>query len=193
MNQETILTTSHVKFFREGRAFTVPTSGNASATARPGRADDGWIYLGALEQFVESNKPNVTVKVYGADPEGEEPGRKQMKNILRGKFERVLKLTTKEFSNTVLELLVRSGVQVASPGAIADYVPGGRSAIKGWIWLKQYNADNDTLIREEMLWCEVIIEEDVTWDGDDSAQFVLTCTQLLSALNSGGTSVDSES
>jgi len=193
MTQDTILTTSHVKFFREGNAFTVPSSGTASRTALPGKTDTGWAYLGALEQLTEGNKPQVTVKVYGADPEGAEPGRKQMKNILRGKFERMLKLTTKEFSNSILELLVRSGAQVISPGAFADYVPGGRSAIRGWIWFVQYNADNDALIREEMLFCEVIIEDDVTWDGDDAPGFVLSCTQLLSTLTSGTAVVGSES
>jgi hypothetical protein len=188
MIPEVTLTTSHVRFFREGKAFTVPGAGTASASSLPGETDTGWIHLGALKGVKEGNKPGINVEIYGSTYGGASPGVKELKNIKRGKWKRTLKLGLEEMGNTVLELIARTAAQPAS-GTLTAYKPNEVGTIRGWVHWSIYNADTNTLEREEKLWCEVLVEEDVDWDGDEGVKSSLTCTQLLSTLNAGGSSL----
>jgi len=103
---------AHARFFRAGDSFTVPSNGTASASARPGSADTGWLDLGVIETW-EIMITDEEEKIIWAPS----PGRLLKKDIITTKQALQIKLTANELTPQAVELFFRTATNISFNGA----------------------------------------------------------------------------
>jgi hypothetical protein len=128
---------TQARFFRDG-AFTVPTAGTASRTAKPGPGDPLWISLGVIAEAGQ-NPQQEEIEVWAPSP-----GRKVLHDVINTKGQTTIKLTLQEFGPFVLELIERSG---ALDSASTTFTPLEALTKRGWLELKRYS-HTDAVISE---------------------------------------------
>jgi hypothetical protein len=188
------LVSAHLWFFPTGAAFTIPSAGTASATARPAHdpaiispttaaaIDAGWIDLGTVESLKLVSKANADVKIWGANPGS---GVKTIKKILKGMVERTYQAQLYDWTPFNLSLFFRAAL-LSDAGSTSEIslTPDSQALQEGWLYAEGY----DGSIANEMLtriysWGAMEISGDGETDTNKNFAFNLTHTQELSTLN----------
>jgi hypothetical protein len=123
---------SHVYFFQDGAAYTVPGAGTASRTAKPGATDPAYIPLGIVEEdfSISAGGEEIVTKA-------PRPAMLVDYDVIPVSAEMTLKFTVTEISFLHLQLLWKSLVLT---GSSAQLNPMERSvAHKGWLKFQQYD------------------------------------------------------
>jgi hypothetical protein len=124
---------THIFFFRDGDAFTVPAVGTAGRNAKPGATDPKWIDLGVIEDS-EDQRESEDIKIFAPSP-----GRIRKYDVIESKDELKLSFTTKEASPLVLEVLYKT---LPLDGASAQFNPLEGQTKKGWVKAQRYGQDD---------------------------------------------------
>jgi hypothetical protein len=142
MTQAPRIAGSHVKFFRDGDAFTDPVEGICSRTDVPGDDDEGWQDVGPI---LDSGVENETEEkeVWGPKDEG---GRILLHDIVSGKRGLTRTFTTQELSAFVIEHLYGTA---ALDELSEDFFALAGSVKKGWLLINRYDQDDVLLVTEK--------------------------------------------
>lgn len=130
MTTGSVILGHHASFFRDGASFTVPTSGTASRSLKPGAADTGWIDLGILSQ-VSIQHEREEKEIFAPTP-----GVMRLYDIIETKRQINIKLTGMEMSPLMFELIFGT---LALTSASTQYNPMEGATKKGWLKLQSYN------------------------------------------------------
>jgi hypothetical protein len=167
----------HARFFRAGDSFTVPSNGTASATAKPGSADTGWLDLGVIETW-EISHTDEDEKVIWAPS----PGRLLKRDVLTTKQGLQIKLTANELTPQALEHFFRTSENLSTSSA--SFTPLGKVPRKGWLELTSYNQEDAGIINLT-LWVRIKVTGGVKGGNGELIMPEFTADVLYSALNSG--------
>lgn len=175
MTTSSVVLGGHVFAFRSGTAFTVPSSGTASATAKPGGADTGWIDLGIVE--------SITVEATGDEKEifAPSPGRLRLVDVLRVKDKLKFTFELSQMSPLVWQLIFRT--LNLSAGAGVQYNPLEGAEVKAWLKIEQYD-QTDAAWNTVDVFCYLNISGGTKF-GDDVVKPTVEATVLHSTLNTG--------
>jgi hypothetical protein len=165
---------NHGWFFHDGAAYTVPSSGNASRTAKPGAADTGWIALPILSSVVmatEEEKATIMAPT---------PGLRRPYSKVRRSLSRSYRLTCEEISPLAWGVAMRS---LDLTSASTQYNPGEGPLVIGWLKIQQYDEQN-ALFNTVDSYGELFVPGDVSF-GDDVVKPELQFDELHSIYNTG--------
>jgi hypothetical protein len=163
-----------VKFFKNGSAFTVPTSGTASKTALPGEADPAWVDIPDIAEL-SMTPSSDKIEVYKSSP-----GRKVLDDVIATKDKLAIKFKSQEVSPIALQALFKSGTLT---GASTSFTIMAGTQLKGWLYVKAYNADN-VKIFEFPVFVHLELTGDVT-GGDALVEFEFEGLVLNNPLSVG--------
>lgn len=165
---------TQARFFRDGGAFTVPSSGTASRTAKPGSGDAGWISLGVIAE-AGVNPQQEEIEVWAPSP-----GRKVLHDVIHTKGQTTIKLTLQEFGPFVLEMIERAG---PLDGTSTTFTPLSALNKKGWLEVKHYD-QNDSVITEAYYYVQMKVAGEVSY-GDGLVTVPIEARVLNSTLDGG--------
>lgn len=165
---------SHVFWFHDGAAYTVPSSGTASRTAKPGASDTGWIDLGLIASVAVTTEEDKAVIMAPT------PGLRRPYNKVRKSLSRSYKFTCEELSALTWGAMMRSLDLTSSS---TQYNPGEGTLIIGWLKVQQYDQDN-ALFNTVDSYGELFLAGDATF-ADDVARFEMQHDELHSVYNTG--------
>ena len=134
MNTAPRILGSHVYFFRDGEAFTVPAAGNASRTIKPGADDPEWIDFGVVNNLSVSPESSVE-EIYAPSP-----GSLELYDVIENKRKRTIKFDCEELSFLAFELAFHTKPLSTTGG---QYNPGAGKTLKGWLKIEQYDQTAD--------------------------------------------------
>lgn len=164
-------------FFPNGVAFTVPSSGTASRSAKPGAADTAWIDLGISDWSLTNTGKTE-------DLMAPSPGARILYDKIVTAKGLKLKGKIMELQNLQLQLLLSTLVLPTSPTAGGQYNPGeGEPVLRGWLKLQQYNQAN-TLINTLDVFVAMTLPGDVAFN-DKPVDIDVEADMLWSTLNTG--------
>lgn len=177
LGQRAIVVSSISKFFAEGKAFTSPSAGNASATAKPDITDTGWAQLAPIKW---SKKPTHKTEVLVEGTPGGYVATDEYtvsKGLsYTGKFERQ--------DNFTYQLQLCTAALAANGTAAGTYNPlAGSPVVKGWLHIQEYDG-NSVLINTAQLWVSIKVTGETNND-DKRADTPIEATVLFSTLNVG--------
>jgi hypothetical protein len=115
-------------FVEEGTAFTVPTAGTASASAKPGITDAGWISLGKIEE-ADREPPSIQDEEEIFAPDAE-TGEYVLTDIQEGGAKLTGSFTLLEHSPLIERLVWRTK---ALTSASTQANPNSGKLPKGWL------------------------------------------------------------
>jgi hypothetical protein len=168
---------AHAFAFLDGVAFTLPSAGTASRTAKPGATDTGWIDLGEGDHSIE---PNSKESEFMAPA----PGMRVLKDVIT--TSRGLKIKSKlmEMQNLTYRMLLGTLTLPVSPTAGGQYNPlEGNHRLKAWLKLQQYGEDN-VLLNVLDVYCSGKISGAIAF-GDSAVDVDIEWDVLFSTLNTG--------
>lgn len=168
---------AHGFFFPDGAAFTVPSSGTASRTAKPGSADAAWFDVGVSDWAFA---PNNKVEDFMAPS----PGARVLYDRITTSKGLKLKGKWMEMSNLVYQMLLGTLTLPNSPTAGGQYNPlEGDPVVRGWLQIQQYNQAN-TLVNTMDVFVAMTIPGDIAFD-DKLVDVQVEADVLFSTLNTG--------
>jgi hypothetical protein len=167
---------THANFFLDGNAYTVPSAGTASRTAKPGASDPAWVNLGVIESAMEPPIESEKIQVFAPSP-----GVKRLYDVLETKRVRKGKLKCKDLSPLAIQILYRT---LALTGASTQFNSHEGVLVKGWLKLQRYD-QTDTIRITEDLFVVLEIVSDIDMGGDGLAEVEYEYTVLHSTLNTG--------
>ncbi|MES2692787.1 MAG: hypothetical protein V4773_04885 [Verrucomicrobiota bacterium] len=177
MNKARTVIGTHAFFFPDGVAFTVPSSGTTSRTAKPGAADTAWLDLGVADW--SATPQNKTV-----DFMAPAPGARVLYDKVTTAKGLKLKGTIMELSNITWKLLLGAAAAFPVTGAGGQYNPlEGDPVIRGWLQLQQYNQFN-ALINTVDVFVALTVPGDVEF-GENPVDVSVEADVLFSTLNTG--------
>lgn len=165
---------THLSFFREGVAYTSPSSGTCAREAKPGASDTGWISLGNVPEFGATHDKSE-IEIMKAVP-----GRRVRYDMIHTDQKLDLSFTIEEVRAEMVELLFGS---LALTSASTQYNPLEGTEKRGWLKVQQYDQSN-TLINTVDLWVILSIDGEVTAN-NQLATFPVSAKVLHSTLNTG--------
>lgn len=137
MIQRALVTGKDLFFAREGTAFTVPSAGTVSRTAKPGAADSAWGDLGPIaEGKIQTDVQERDVRRRG-----------RLVDVLEHGHDTKITGTLEEFGPQASQLLFRhlAGVSTGQFNPLES-----RKAIKGWLKCQIYDEDDTSIITVEV-------------------------------------------
>lgn len=169
---------NHLWFFRDGSAYTVPSSGTASRTAKPGATDPAWIDCGVTSGLQINPTKGSVSEIWAPSP-----GKLRLWDEVEIKAGIEITFTCEEMSPLAFEQVVGS---LALTGSSTQYNPTeGGFLKKGWLHLQQYD-QNDALFNTLQLFANLKANGAVDWASDNShVKVPLRAAILHSTLNSG--------
>lgn len=183
-------------WFPSGSAFTLPSAGTASATARPNHEpaittpttaasiDTGWLPLGALESSKNSAKPGINLKPF-ASLTG--TGVKTIAQVIQGNIERTFTAMLLARSPFAISLVYRTPIIVDS-GSNTEcpaVTPDSQAVQNGWLYYELYDASTANLMLERAyFWCAATLNGDQETDSNKQLIYGCDFTPLSSSLNS---------
>lgn len=168
---------SHVWFVREGTAFTVPSSGNASSTSKPDSSDTSWEKL-AVVKSLEIDPGNQTPYEL-TEPS---PGLLQRTDVIMPGSMPVWSVTLKQVDVLVFELAFNT---LALTTSSTQFNPGERaSTVKGWIKLQAYDQNNGRVSTIDT-YAALSLKAGVTFDPTQATEVQIEIRPLFSTLNTG--------
>jgi len=174
MNTAPIVVGNHAFIFPEGEAFTSPSSGTASRSAKPGAADTGWIDPGILDSLKvgkSSDKRDIFAPT---------PGQRRLYDVIEVNRDLKFTLSLKEASPLMFEHLFGT---LPLDAASTQYNPLEGATKKGWLKIQQYD-HADELVNTVDVFCFIEIDGDVEF-GEETVSYDLICRVLHSTLNTG--------
>lgn len=169
-------------FFREGDTFTkdianqTVTATAASAAARPGTEDAGWIDLGIIEDA------DVTSEATDVERWGCKPGKLHLLDVVEVKSKLKVKLTTNEAGALAAEHLFRTSAELG--GATDDFIPLSGGTKRGWLQVQMYDETN-TLRVMFVGWVRLKVTGGLKAGGSDFVKPTWEADLLYSTLNAG--------
>jgi hypothetical protein len=166
---------NYVSFFRDKAAFTVPSAGTVSRTAKPDGADPAWIDFGVVNNLGATPSSNKD-EIYGPTSE--------LEDVIESKRKVEVKFDAEELQFLSFELAFQTKPLSAAGG---NYNSGNGKTVKGWIKIEQYdmNEDEDAPpINVVDLYCHIQLDGDLKCD-DNHVKTGIVATRLRSALNQG--------
>lgn len=145
MIQQSYIIGSHLWFFREGDAFTVPGAGTCAQESKPGIAptlDAGWIDLGAIESW-DPAVAQTDHKLYAPAP-----GKLVLKDFLENKQELTIKAVTNDLTGFVIETMFRAAQELQ--GAQTQFNPLSSVTKRGWLHVQQYDQNNNSFMNLDL-------------------------------------------
>ena len=178
MNKARLVVGTHAFFAREGVAFTVPSAGTASRTAKPGSADASWLDLGVSDWTAAPQ--NKT-----ADFMAPAPGARVLSDKITTAKGLKLKGKMMELTNVMWKLMLATGsATLNDSGNGAQYNPlEGDPVIRGWLQLQQYDQFN-TLLNTMDGYVALTVPGDVEF-GEIPGDWAGYADGLFSNLNTG--------
>lgn len=164
---------SHAFFFREGDAYTVPSSGTCSRTTKPGPTDTGWIDFGVISGFDIDAQSELKEKYAPV------PGRLVLYDVHETKRKIAIKFKAEQLSPLAWELMLRT---LALSSASTQYNPEEGVVKKGWLKFQQYDQDN-TLVNTTDVWVHLKAKGQPL--GNDTTEVDVEALVLHSTLNTG--------
>lgn len=173
---------THVLFARAGLAFTVPSPGTVSATAKPGPTDTSWLNLGSVTEGA------LEITEESRDIFGPTPGRRRLRDVIPYSTDMKVTFTTEDVV-TLAHQLSRARLPIGSNPAneAGAYNPlNGFASVKGWAKVQIYNAADEALHDTMDLWVHLKLGGSLSLGGEQNAQRVSWEARVLfSALNTG--------
>lgn len=163
-----------LRIFREGDAFTLPTSGTAGQESKPGSSDTGWIDVGDVLEF-GVNPQRETREVWGPSP-----GQLKLKDIIETKRRLTLSLTLQDLGPFAIELLFGSAALDATS---TNYTPLSAGEKRAWVEIKQRD-NTDTLVNTVTVFCALKVSGEVKFN-DQLASVPVEAEVLYSSLATG--------
>lgn len=177
MNKQRTVIGAQVFGFPWGVAFTDPTAGTASRTAKPGAADEAWLDFGVSDWTFS---PQNTVEDFFAPA----PGVRVLWDKITTKKGLKLKGKLMELSNISYKMLLGLAANFPVTGAGGQYNPlEGDPVIRMWLQLQQYDQSN-ALINTMDVAVAMMIPGDVTF-GDTPVDIDVEADVIFSTLNTG--------
>jgi hypothetical protein len=150
MNLASYIIGTHLWFFREGDAFTLPAPGAiCGQESKPGIAPDmdpEWVDMGAVESFDPTVSQEDTKLFRPA------PGRLVLKDVLENKQELTIKAVTNDVGGLAVETLFRASAKLS--GAVVQFNPLSAISRRGWVHAQCYDQDNSLWLTLD-LWCRL--------------------------------------
>jgi hypothetical protein len=169
---------SHVKFFRDGSAFTVPSAGTASRTAKPDITDPLWIDVGVVNNLGYTPTTNVD-EIYAPAP-----GTLELYDVVENKRKLEIKFDAEELSFLSFELAFKCKPLTLAGGA---YNPGAGKIVKGWLHIEQYDQNADDAsdpVNVVDMYVFLKLDGDLKCD-ENHVKTGIVATKLQSTLNVG--------
>lgn len=178
MNKARLVVGTHAFFAREGVAFTVPTNGTTSRTAKPGNADASWLDLGVADWTAAPQNKTV-------DFMAPAPGARVLYDKITTAKGLKLKGKIMELTNVMWKLLLATGsATLNDTGNGAQYNPlEGDPVIRGWLQLQQYDQFN-VLLNTVDVYVALTLPGDVEF-GENPVDVSVEADVLFSTLNTG--------
>jgi hypothetical protein len=177
MNRERIVIGAAAFFFPAGNAFTVPSAGTASRTAKPGAADTGWINLGEADWTLTPD--NKSTPFYARSS-----GKQMLYDKITTQVGLKLKGKLMEMQNLSFQMLLGTLALPVSPTAGGQFNPGeGDPIVRGWLQLQQRNAAQ-ALVCTYDLFVAMNIPGDVKFE-EGPVDIDVEAELLASTLNTG--------
>jgi len=173
---ESLVIGSHLWFFRDGAAITVPAAGTASKTVKPGALDPLWVKLGAIMTSGITPARGEPVEVWAP-----QPGRLRRTNVHRPKQDFKISVTVGEWTMLIVEAIW--GCQALASNA-TQFNPLAGSAIKGWFKVEWID-DNDVLRFTVDTYGEMTVSDEVAIAPDKLAEVKLEILPIWSSLMTG--------
>jgi hypothetical protein len=155
MTQAPTITGTHVKFFRDGDAFSVPIAGTADDSHAPGDEDGGWIDFGPIVdtgcEFLSESKD-----VFGAKPNG---GKLVLHDVVETKIGFARSFIAQELSPFIIERLYGTG---SLDELSEDYEALSGITCRGWLLAHRYD-QGDVLIAREKAFVHLKIDGAVSF------------------------------
>lgn len=174
LTQASYVVGNHGFFFRDGDAYTVPSSGTASRTAKPGATDPQWVNFGPLE-LLEVEQTQEEREIYAPTP-----GKIVLYDVIETKRIVAVEFVAVELSPVALELLYGT---LKLTGSSTQYNPLEGVTKKGWLKIQQYS-QADVLLNTVDLFVHLKVNGKVAF-GDDTAKVSFSARSLHSTLNTG--------
>ena len=174
MTTGSVILGNHGFFFRDGGSFTVPSSGTAGRSSKPGAADTGWIDLGILSEI------SVQHQREERDIFAPTPGTLRLYDTIETKRQLNVKLTAQEMSPLAFELLFGT---LALTSASTQYNPLEGATKKGWLKIQSYN-QSDAIFNTVDLYVAIKVSGELTF-GDNIVSAQFEARVLHSTLNTG--------
>ena len=127
---------SHLFFFREGDAYTVPGAGTCGAESKPDANDPDYINLGPIEDWEDDVSGGSDLEIWRPSP-----GNLVLKDIIEIKAKMMVKATTGEMSALAIESFYRSATNIAS--LTGQFNPLSGTLKKGWLHGQRYDHENN--------------------------------------------------
>ena len=172
MNTKRIVIGSKSSFFLEGVAFTVPGAGVASATAKPGITDTGWIDAGPIKW---AKSPTSKTEEYMSP----QPGKYVAEDEIVLSVGLKLKGKIEKQSNLAYQLALATA-QMPVPGTAGGvFNPlAGSPVVRAWLHVQEYD-QNNTLVNTVDYWVALKASGDTNND-DKAAETPIEATVLYS-------------
>jgi hypothetical protein len=177
LNVRRVVIGSLSQFFLEGVAFTLPSAGAASGTAKPGITDTGWLSAGPIKW---AKKPTSKTEEYMSP----QPGAYVVEDEIV--LSKGLKYTGKieKQSNLAYQLALATAPLAIPATAGGVHNPlAGSPVVRAWLHVQEYDQFN-TLINTVDLWVAIKASGDTNND-DKAAETPIEATVLYSTLNVG--------
>lgn len=174
MNTAPRIVGNHVWLFRDGDAFTVPTSGTAARESKPGAADTAWIDAGVIEEL-SVEKTSEQKDVFKPAP-----GQLRLYDVIDSKHQLNISAKAMEIGALSFELIFGT---LALSAASTQYNPLEGLTKKAWVKIQQYGQD-DAILNTVDVFCHVSLGGAVAF-GADIVTTDLKFRVLHSTLNTG--------
>jgi hypothetical protein len=168
---------SHLYFFRNGAAFTLPSAGTCSVTSKPGAGDNGWVNFGRLKS-VSVEKKGTTKELWAASP-----GQLRRFKIIETKKALDISFTSLDMSDLAIELAFGTAPLTA---AGTQFNPLEGAEVEGWLKGQVYDHRDAQVLVIDM-WVFLKAEGQVAFNSaeGDPAEWSFMAYGLQSSLNTG--------
>jgi hypothetical protein len=165
---------SHLFFFPNLAAFTVPGAGTCGAEVKPGAADPAWLDLGPIAEG-EVEPQSEEREIFGPG----NTGVLELVDILENKLGLTINCTLEEYGPLVSEMLF---LHDPISGGAGQATPARRTVTKkGWLKIQMYDNSGSNITNLD-LWVQAKLSSGMSpFSGDTRPQ--VTFRKLRSSLN----------
>jgi hypothetical protein len=168
--------TGHVMFVPSGTAFTVPSSGTASASSKPGSGDTSWA-TGNLGDIMELKfAPENEV----AQIKGGSPGGLMTKDLIEISRDMKITFKTQQMDPTFLRMAFAT-LALTTASTQANPLEGG-AMVKGWLKVQAYDVDHVPRVIGDF-WVGLRMTDMEQWSGRNIVGGTFEAQVLYSAYN----------
>lgn len=165
---------THLRFFREGAAFTLPAPGTVGKLDKPGATDPAWVNFGNIMNWNPDTKAEEKEVWVNA------PGKLVLDDVVETKHDISFSFEVQQLSPLAMELILKTSPLDAGS---TQYNPLEGSTVKGWIKGQQYD-HNNTLFNTFDFFVHLKINGGTQF-GEDIVKPQMQARILHSILNTG--------